>query len=78
MRNPEIFWNADTATRAFDVSPCKLLELVRLGLIPGPVVLRNEPLWHALTVRRWAAGLRAADPAEAVAALWAKHRRDAP
>jgi len=72
MRNPEVFWNADTAARAFDVPRRKLLELLRLELVPVPVVLRDECLWHAPTVRQWAAGLEAANPAQAVAALWAR------
>ena len=75
-RNPEVFWNADTMARALDVSPLRVMEFLRLELIPLPVVLRNECLWRAGDVRAWARALGTADPAQAVAGCWARWQHE--
>jgi len=45
-RTPEILWNSETVSRALDVCPARLMCLVRLELIPAPVILKDSALWH--------------------------------
>ncbi len=69
-RTPGILWNAETVSRALDVCPARLMCLVRLELIPAPVILKDSALWRAADLRAWARALGTADYAEATAALW--------
>lgn len=69
-RTPEILLNSETVSRALDVCPARLMCLVRLELIPAPLVLRDVALWRAADLRAWARSLGTADYAEATAALW--------
>lgn len=71
-RTPEILWNSETVSRALDVCPARLMCLVRLELIPAPVILKDAALWRAADLRAWARSLGTADYSEATAALWAE------
>lgn len=70
QRNPELFWNAETLSRALDVDLDKIMLFTRLGLIPDGVRVHDVLLWRAVDIRAWAKAARAATPAEAVATLW--------
>jgi len=69
-RNPELFWNAETLSRALDVDLDKIMLFTRLGLIPDGVRVHDVLLWRAVDIRAWTKQANAADPAEAVATLW--------
>ena len=73
QRSPEILWGAATVARAFDVTPERLMCLVRFEAIPKPVLLRDTVLWRAADLRAWAKALGASEYTEAVAALWAEY-----
>ena len=75
-RNPEIFWNVETLSRALDVSLDEIMLYTRLDLIPAAVRVHDTLLWRAADVRAWAKEVKAADPAEAVATLWNAWQRD--
>ena len=76
QRNPELFWNAETLSRALDVDLDKIMLFTRLGLIPDGVRVHDVLLWRAVDIRAWAKAARAATPAEAVATLWNAWQQD--
>ncbi len=72
MRKREILWNAETMAGALDVPRSRLIRLLRLQLVPKPVILKGECLWRAKDVREWAQRLGVADPAETASYLLAR------
>ncbi|MBW7866587.1 MAG: hypothetical protein H3C30_19515 [Candidatus Hydrogenedentes bacterium] len=76
QRGPEVLWNPDTMARALDVSPFRVLELLKLELIPMPTMISDECFWVAAEVRAWAQKLGTVDPADAVAGCWARWQHE--
>jgi len=72
-RTPELFWNRETTARALDVGQERFMSLLRLELIPQPVLLGDVPLWRPADFRAWAKTLGAADYTQAVAAVWVEY-----
>jgi len=58
-RTPGILWNAETVSRALDVCPARLMFLLRMEIIPAPMVLGDAALWRAADLRAWARALAA-------------------